>query len=86
MVFHQETLEPFFGGPERSVAIRAEGAGDAIKAAGEASQLLLEKLTACRELDIKFASSNVPVDDSYPHSSTTFLCNVINLHLSSILQ
>jgi RNA recognition motif-containing protein len=68
MVFHQETLEPFFGGPERSVAIRAEGAGEAIKAAGEASQLLLEKLTACRELDIKFASSNVPVDDSYPHS------------------
>lgn len=68
MVFNQENLEPFFGGPERSVAIRAEG-GDALKAVSDASHLLLEKLTACRELDIKFASANMPVDDSYPHSS-----------------
>lgn len=69
VVFNQESLEPFFGGPERSVAIRAER-GDAVKAVSDATQLILEKLTACRELDIKFASPNIPVDDAYPHSST----------------
>lgn len=97
MVFNQETFEPFFGGPERSVAIRADTAlalktEDAIKASGEASRLLIEKLSACRELDIKFASSNVPVDDSYPHSSKNlrlalihvYFCIFINYEISRL--